>query len=364
MKALSAGSGRWPLLIALSLTLTSCGGGGGGGYGGSSTPPPATYTVGGTVSGLSSGHSVALLDNGGDSTTVSSNTTFTFPTALASGAQYAVTVGTQPTGETCAVTGGSGTIGMSGITSVIVTCASNTGSNLELAYVTNSSPSTISGFTINTSTGALTLTPGSPYAGSGELFSIAIDPAKRFAFSVATSGYIIAFAIDPASGALLPLGGGPYFTGATPIAITVDPSSHFVFSANSGGNSISAFSISQSGILTEIIGSPFAAGSQPAAIVFEPQGKFLYVANELDKTISAYSMSAATGQLTAISGSPFATGGTYPQSIAIDPSGASLYVANTASNTIAGFTIDSVSGALTPITGSPYSESAIAVVVD
>src|SRR4029077_16556584 len=95
-------------LLVFTLVLNACGGG--GGYGGSSGPPPVTYTVGGTVSGLPSGHSVVLLDNGGDSTTVSSNTTFTFATAIAAGSQYTVTVGTQPTGETCTVTGGMGAI--------------------------------------------------------------------------------------------------------------------------------------------------------------------------------------------------------------------------------------------------------------
>ena len=84
-----------------------------------------TFSIGGSVSGLTSGQSVTLLDNGGDSTLVSSNTTFTFPTKLASGANYAVTVGTQPTTETCTVTNGSGKVASANITNVTVTCAAN-----------------------------------------------------------------------------------------------------------------------------------------------------------------------------------------------------------------------------------------------
>jgi len=97
--------------------LVACGGGGG------SSPQP--LTVGGTVSGLASGDSVVLLDNGGDSTTVTSNTTFTFSAALVTGLQYAVTVGTQPVGQTCSVTAGSGVMGNANITNVAVVCTTN-----------------------------------------------------------------------------------------------------------------------------------------------------------------------------------------------------------------------------------------------
>src|SRR5271165_2349260 len=86
----------------------------------------ATFTIGGTVSGLNSGTSVTLLDNGGDSLTVTANGTFTFKTALATGTAYKVTVGTQPTGETCTVTGGSGKVGTTNVTTVKVACTPKT----------------------------------------------------------------------------------------------------------------------------------------------------------------------------------------------------------------------------------------------
>jgi hypothetical protein len=84
-----------------------------------------TYTIGGSVTGLSSGAPVTLTLNGGDATTVSSNTTFTFTTQLASGASYNVQVGTPPTGETCSVAGGVGTVGSADITNVKVTCSAS-----------------------------------------------------------------------------------------------------------------------------------------------------------------------------------------------------------------------------------------------
>ena len=55
--------------------LTACGGG-------SSptppSPPTSTYSIGGTISGLDTGESVHLQDNGGDDLTVSANGAFTF----------------------------------------------------------------------------------------------------------------------------------------------------------------------------------------------------------------------------------------------------------------------------------------------
>ena len=93
----------------LSLGLAACGGGGGGGGGG---PPPPSYTIGGAVSGLATGESVALADNNGDTLTVSGNNSFVFPTKIDQNGSYAVTVTTQPRGQNCTVSvGGLGICG-------------------------------------------------------------------------------------------------------------------------------------------------------------------------------------------------------------------------------------------------------------
>ncbi|HVV49714.1 MAG TPA: hypothetical protein VHO06_08650, partial [Polyangia bacterium] len=86
-----------------------------------------TYAVGGTVSGLA-GTGLVLQDNGGDNLTISANGSFTFATQVASGAGYAVSIKTQPTGpsQTCTLSGASGTIGAAAVTSVVVNCATNT----------------------------------------------------------------------------------------------------------------------------------------------------------------------------------------------------------------------------------------------
>ena len=86
---------------------------------------PITYSIGGSVGGLLAGRSIVLQDNGVNSTTVSSNTTFTFSTKVASGSSYAVSISTQPVGQTCTVTNGSGTVAASNVSNVIIDCTDN-----------------------------------------------------------------------------------------------------------------------------------------------------------------------------------------------------------------------------------------------
>jgi hypothetical protein len=79
-------------------------------------------TLGGTVSGLRVGSNMVLSSNN-QSLTVSANGTFVFPTALTAGTAYAVTIATVPTGQTCTVANGSGSIPQAGsVTNVVVTC--------------------------------------------------------------------------------------------------------------------------------------------------------------------------------------------------------------------------------------------------
>jgi hypothetical protein len=80
------------------------------------------FTVGGTVTGLSVGDSITLLDNGGDDLMLNSNGTFTFATLLADGQTYSVTLYTTSGQVACTFTNGSGTISGANVTNVAVSC--------------------------------------------------------------------------------------------------------------------------------------------------------------------------------------------------------------------------------------------------
>ena len=84
-----------------------------------------THSIGGTVSGLGTGLSLVLRNNGGDDLTVNGNGSFVFATSLVAGSPYGVTVFTQPSGQTCLLSNASGTVGSANVENVIVTCATN-----------------------------------------------------------------------------------------------------------------------------------------------------------------------------------------------------------------------------------------------
>jgi len=100
------------------------------GCGGSDSPPAPTYTIGGTVTGLSGTGLLLQLTYGSNLTSnlPVSTSGFTFAPALGSGATYTVSVLTQPTSpsQTCAVTSGSpGTVASANVADVIVSCTTN-----------------------------------------------------------------------------------------------------------------------------------------------------------------------------------------------------------------------------------------------
>jgi large repetitive protein len=84
-----------------------------------------TYTIGGTVMGLVGG-GLVLQDNGADDLTIAADGPFTFATKVAALKPFAVTVKTQPIGQTCVVTGGTGNVAAGNITSVAVNCKAST----------------------------------------------------------------------------------------------------------------------------------------------------------------------------------------------------------------------------------------------
>jgi hypothetical protein len=84
------------------------------------------FSVGGSVSGLNSGSNLVLA-NGTDTVTVTGTAAaslpFTFGVFKLSGDTYSVTVTTQPSGQTCTVTNGAGTVATGNVTNVSVTCS-------------------------------------------------------------------------------------------------------------------------------------------------------------------------------------------------------------------------------------------------
>ena len=104
--------------MAISV-LAACSGSNGGGSGATTM-----LTVGGSVTGLVSGTSLVLAENG-NTATLTANGSYSFTATFISGASYDVTVSQQPAGANCVVTNGSGTVGTSNVANILVTCTPN-----------------------------------------------------------------------------------------------------------------------------------------------------------------------------------------------------------------------------------------------
>ncbi|MGC4098507.1 MAG: beta-propeller fold lactonase family protein [Nitrospira sp.] len=243
--------------------------------------------------------------------------------------------------------GGLGTIGGGDGTTAVV-------------YVTNNGSNTVSGYSINPSTGGLTVIPGSPFANVSAPSAMVVSSNGFFAYAAnSQTNNVAAFRVGT-NGALLFGVSTP--VGTTPRALAISRDSRFLYVANSGSDSVTAFNIGTAGVLTRIpptAGNPnpaSAGGSAPVAVTISPAGRFLYVANRADNTVMAFQIETS-GLLTQVppagpGSNPISVSGTGPTGLAMSSNGQFLYVTNGASNNVTAFQVEP-SGLLTlvPTTG-------------
>jgi 6-phosphogluconolactonase (cycloisomerase 2 family) len=114
---------------------------------------------------------------------------------------------------------------------------------------------------------------------------------QQYLFSIEQSKNTIdAFAINSTTGAIVKAPGNPFADLNGPDAGAANPAGTFLFVANNTG-SVSVFSIAASGALTKIAGSPFASstGTEPAGISVSNDGTFLFVGSSIDVDTSSNS---------------------------------------------------------------------------
>jgi 6-phosphogluconolactonase (cycloisomerase 2 family) len=128
----------------------------------------------------------------------------------------------------------------------------------------------ISGFSIDRDTGALSPLSGSPFPIPVSHF-MAIDPTGAYLY-VTSGANILGYGIDPNTGALAALPGFPVAAGANAYSISIHPTnqdltSQAVYVTNDAAASVSGFTMdTTTGALTPVAGSPFPAGRQPQFI--------------------------------------------------------------------------------------------------
>jgi 6-phosphogluconolactonase (cycloisomerase 2 family) len=239
------------------------------------------------------------------------------------------------------------------------------------AYVANLFADDVSGFTINQSTGALTPISGSPFPSGSWPHGVTVDPLGRFAYVTncgdgqgcdgAGPGSVSEYTINPVTGALTVVSGSPVAAELNPMSVTVDPTGRFVYVPNPGSGDVSAFTITPSvGSLTQIPGSPFLTGGQPFSVAIDPADRFAYINAACCKSVSGFRIDPASGALTAIGTFP---AGTVPQSPAVDLTGKFLYVPDALSDDVFGYAINSSTGALTRVGTIPTGTNPVWVAI-
>lgn len=323
---------RWPASL-FSLFLIACGGGSGS---------DASGTLSGSVTGLTS--SGLVLINGSETVSVAAGASgFSFASAISG--SYAVKVLTQPDGQTCAISNGSGTIS-GNVSHIAVACrdyklyvANSTGKTIALFGLTAGQPSALATATVSTGTYKPDGIVQSP---DGQHLYLSYSNDKRIdAYKVASSGLLSAlnstsksaFSADPVYGFGL--------------ISAISPDSNYLYSPNL--QNVSQFAISSTG-LSALSPSTASTGANPTAMAVTPNGKFAYVVNQSDDSISQFSV-GSSGVLSALPIATVSTGSnSKPTSIAIDPNSSYLYVTLSGSDKVIQYSIGSAGGLSTQAT--------------
>lgn len=208
-------------------------------------------------------------------------------------------------------------------------------------------------FSINSTSGALTAVPGSPWPTGQAPVALSTDGQHVYVAN-SGSGTISVYALSQSNGALSPVAGSPFDAGVTgpmSVAIAYGASGIAAQLFVAGSNGYSGFGItSGTGALTALAGSPYLSpATGPIVIGGTATSPALYAATA--SGIDAFSISA-NGTFSALAGSPFATAGT-PHSLAFDFTGAYLYATDDTSGNLTGFAVET-NGTLTTVAGSPF----------
>jgi len=177
---------------------------------------------------------------------------------------------------------------------------------------------TITVYAVDTATGVLAPVPGSVVAAGKQSAPIVMDPGNKFAYVASYGegnfdresagdgkipGAIRTYTVNPTTGVLTLIPGSLVVMGDWSDYLTIDRTGRFIYMAKGAG--VGVWSINPTtGLLTEIPGSPFPADSRTTEarrVALDPTGKFAYLSDGAH--IWAYAIDPGTGALTTISSS-------------------------------------------------------------
>ncbi len=228
--------------------------------------------------------------------------------------------------------------------------------------LSNASTGSVYGFSIDSSTGALSPLNNNPYAVSGLQgqigvpFSIAADPNGKFVF-VGDAAGITALAVNSTDGSLTTINSTPLATGiGAPRQMATDGLGKYLYVVD--GTSIAELAYNSSGTLT-LLGTLTSSLTGMAMMTGEPSGKWMLgvraqvgqQGGALDYNVYVFSISSS-----GVLASAIPTSNLFPPTyLAVSPNGQFVYTFNeddtsttgTFLQPIVGLTFSSTTGALT-----------------
>jgi 6-phosphogluconolactonase (cycloisomerase 2 family) len=268
----------------------------------------------------------------------------------------------------------------------------------EYVYVASTGSDQVHAFRIDFSSGGLIPVPGSPFATGNGPTGVTVSPSGEFLYVTnARSSTLSGFRINPVHGSLTPLDGFPFATGPGPrrgagrqdepaplvllLSQTQDRLFGYVPAGGAGTESLWGYRFDPigGGVIGSVPGSPAALGAKPTKLAIVRNSRdfttFAYSASAETSTIHGFALAltdaAATGALSAVPGSPVATGNE-PRALAGYSTAPflgdvpALYAVNAGSNTLQRYSVNSATGQLDPalFTAQPVGERPVALATD
>ncbi len=125
-----------------------------------------------------------------------------------------------------------------------------------------------------------------------------VDPSEHFVYVTNfIDNTVSGLTIDSTSGALTTALDSPFVTGTGPVSVTAGPGGKTLYVTNIGSNNVWVYTIDTSTGATTEVASPFAAGTRPVSATIDPAGAFLYVCNQSSNNITKFQINQSTGGL-------------------------------------------------------------------
>ena len=130
------------------------------------------FTLGGSLSGLDSGKTLVLRNNGGSDLALAANGSFRFSGTVVNGDSYTVDVTTQPADQSCSVSNASGTVSGANVADIVVACSAAPASVSRVALSSTSTTVVSTTSTPNSALQSVTINNNLPYVYSGASLSV------------------------------------------------------------------------------------------------------------------------------------------------------------------------------------------------